>query len=254
MIKTICFIKNFLFVILITVLFSCSNDSTKSVEVGKTKNAFKLHEKSKKALKSGNYRSAVESLERLDGLYPYGPYSHQAQLSLIYAYYKLKDYDKGLASAERFIRQNPQHKDSDYAYYMKGLINYSTETGFGKELFSAPVEERDSGSTREAFDNFAELLRRYPKSKYVLDAKKRMIYLRNRLAKYELYVANYYMKREAYHAVLRRAKYVIDHYPKTPSVPYALKMMYTAYQSLDLPEFAERTRRILLLNHKEAID
>ncbi|MFT6734449.1 MAG: outer membrane protein assembly factor BamD [Polaribacter sp.] len=245
-------IKKFSLLVFITLFVAaCSDDNSRSSEAIKINNAFKLYEKAQYSMHSGNYRSAVEYLERLDGLYPFGAYSHQAQLNLIYSYYQLNDFGSGIASADRFIRQNPRHKDLDYAYYMKGLINYSTETGFGKELFSAPIEERDAGATRQAFDDFAELVRLFPNSQYAKDARQRMVHLRNRLAKYELHVANYYMKREAYLAAANRAKYVVDHYPKTPSVPHALDMMQIAYNLLDLTDLAENSRRVLLLNYPD---
>jgi len=244
-------VKSTCFVILISVLAACSSTEEDVTGASKMNNAFRLFEKSQLSMHSGNYRSAVEYLERLDSLYPFGAYSHQSQLNLIYSYYKLSDYASGIASAERFIRQNPRHTDLDYAYYMKGLINFSSETGFGKELFSAPLSERDAGAARQSFDDFAELIRLFPNSKYAKDAQKRMIYLRNRLADYELHVANYYMQREAYLAAANRAKYVVDHYPKTPAVPKALEMMMISYNLLDLPELSENSRRVLLLNYPD---
>ena len=244
-------VKSICLVLLLTILAACSSNSDDITGAGKINNAFKLFEKAQYSMYSGNYRSAVQYLERLDSLYPFGAYSHQAQLNLIYSYYQLSDYGTGIASAERFIRQNPRHKDLDYAYYMKGLINFSTETGFGKDLFSAPISERDAGAARQSFDDFAELLRLFPNSKYAKDARHRMVFLRNRLADYELHVANYYLQRTAYLAAANRAKYVVDHYPKTPAVPHALEMMMITYNLLDLPELAENSRRVLLLNYPD---
>lgn len=237
--------------LLIVIVSACSGKKEMLTEASQMNNAFKLYEKAQYSMHSGNYRTAVEYLERLDSLYPFGAYSHQAQLDLIYSYYKLDDFASGIASADRFIRQNPRHKDLDYAHYMKGLINFSSETGIGKELFSAPLSERDASTARQSFDDFAELIRLFPNSKYARDAQQRMIFLRNRLADYELHVANYYMKREAYQAAAARAKYVVDHYPKTPSVPYALKMMVVAYELLDLTEMSEHSRQVLLLNYPD---
>ncbi|MDQ7050580.1 MAG: outer membrane protein assembly factor BamD [Enterobacterales bacterium] len=244
-------VKSIVFILLVSVLAACSATKDEYTEAAKINNAFKLFEKAQYSMYSGNYRNAVEYLERLDGLYPFGPYSHQAQLNLIYSYYQLSDYASGIAAAERFIRQNPRHKDLDYAYYMKGLINFSTETSFGKEIFSAPMSERDASTARQSFDDFAELLRLFPNSKYAKDTQYRLIYLRNRLADYELHVANYYLKRSAYLAAANRAKYVVDHYPRTPAVPKALEMMVITYKLLDLPDLAENSRRILLLNYPD---
>ncbi len=244
-------VKSISLVILVTLLAACSSKGDDPSGAAKINNAFKLFEKAQFSMHSGNYRSAVSYLERLDSLYPFGAYSHQAQLNLVYSYYKLNDFGAGIAAAERFIRQNPRHKDLDYAYYMKGLINFSTETGFGKELFSAPISERDAGAARQSFDDFAELIRLFPNSKYAKDSQLRMIFLRNRLADYELHVANYYMQRTAYLAAANRAKYVVDHYPRTPAVPKALAMMVTSYNLLDLPELAENSRKVLKLNYPD---
>jgi len=233
----------------VLVAVGCAGKKEMVTEAQKVNDAFKLYEKAKFSMLSGNYRSSVEYLQRLDSLYPFGAYSHDAQLGLIYCYYKLDDLASGISASDRFIRQNPRHKDLDYAYYMKGLLNFSSETGFGKAMFSAPLSERDASTARQSFEDFAELIRLYPNSKYAKDAQLRMIYLRNRLAEYELHVANYYMKREAYQAAAARAQYVVDHYPQTPSIPYALQMMVVAYDLLKLPELSEHARRVLLLNY-----
>lgn len=238
-------------IIFIVIISACSTKKEVTSEAKRVNNAFKLYEKAQYSMLSGNFRTAVEYLERLDSLYPFGAYSHQAQLDLVYSYYKLGDFASGISAADRFIRQNPRHKDLEYAHYMKGLINYSTETGISKDLFSAPLSERDASTARQSFDDFAELIRLYPNSKYAKDARQRMIFLRNRLAEYELNVANYYMKREAYQAAAARARYVVDHYPKTPSVPYALRMMVVAYDLLKLPELSEHSRQVLLLNYPD---
>lgn len=237
--------------ILIIVVSACSGKKDVTSEAQRINNAFKLYEKAQYSMLSGNFRTAVGYLERLDSLYPFGAYSHQAQLDLVYSYYKLADFASGIAAADRFIRQNPRHKDLEYAYYMKGLINFSSETGLGKDLFSAPISERDASTARQSFDDFAELIRLFPNSKYAKDSQQRMIFLRNRLAEYELHVANYYMKREAFQAAAARARYIVDHYPKTPSIPFALQMMVVAYDLLKLPELSEHSRQVLLLNYPD---
>ncbi len=244
-------VKLFIGILLAAVIAGCSGKKEVVTEAQRLTNAFKLYEKAQFSMLSGNYRTAVQYLERLDSLYPFGAYSHQAQLNLVYSYYKLNDLASGIAAADRFIRQNPRHTDLDYAYYMKGLINFSSETGFGKSLFSAPMSERDASTARQSFEDFAELIRLFPNSRYAKDAQQRMVYLRNRLAEYELHVANYYMKREAYQAAAARARYVVDHYPKTPSIPYALRMMVVAYDLLELEELSDNARRVLMLNYPE---
>ncbi|PWK44446.1 outer membrane protein assembly factor BamD [Pleionea mediterranea] len=238
-------------VLLSGLLISCASTSTDDVEVPLADDAFKLYEKSQTSMKAGNYQSAIQHLEQLDSLYPFGPYSHQAQTSLIYAYYMARDSASAISAAERFIRQNPNHDNVDYAYYMKGLTNFTAEVGFFKELLSADLSQRDASTARQAFSDFAELLRKYPNSSYAKDAQKRMIFLRNRLASYELHVARYYMERSAYIAAANRAQYIVENYPKTTAIPDALVVMATAYDLLNLSELSEKAKNVLKLNYPE---
>jgi len=238
--------------LLITTLAACSTTSEDSTyETFPELDARQLYETALASLKNGNYMAAIRRLEALDLRYPFGAYSQQSQLDLIFAYHKQGNAPLALSTADRFIRQNPRHPNVDYAYYMKGLINFSTEIGFFQELFSAKLSQRDASSARKAFEDFSELVRRYPDSKYVPDARQRMIFLRNRLAEYEIHVAKYYMTREAYLSAANRAKYVVEHYPRTPSVAKALDIMVTAYEILELNELAEKARLVLQHNYPD---
>ncbi len=233
------------------VLGGCS--SSKNIPRSQLKNqtARQLYEQAQTSLGNQNFRAAIAKLEVLDSRYPFGAYADQAQLDLIYAYYKNSDTASAISQADRFIRQHPKHAKVDYAYYMKGLINFSAEVGFFQETLSAKLDERDASTARQAFKDFSDLLKRFPKSSYVRDARQRMIYLRNRLANYELHVAQYYMERKAFLAAANRAKYVLEHYPKTTENARALHIMMSAYLNLGLDELAEKSRRSLLFNYPE---
>ncbi len=241
-----------LILIFVSFLAACTSTPTKDAfETFPELDARELYESALTSLKSGNYQPAIQRLEALDLRYPFGAYSQQSQLDLIFAYYKRGNNEAALSVADRFIRQNPRHENVDYAYYMKGLVNFNSEVGFFQELFAAKLSERDASTAREAFEDFAELMRRYPESQYAPDARQRMIFLRNRLAEYEIHVARYYMSRDAFLAAANRAKYVVEHYPKTPSVANALDIMVTAYEILELTELADKTRQVLNFNYPD---
>ncbi len=238
--------------LLLTVLGACSSTSEKdSFQTFPELDARELYETALTSLKNGNYQAAIRRLEALDLRYPFGAYSQQSQLDLIFAYHKHGDTASALSTADRFIRQNPRHPNVDYAYYMKGVVNFVSEVGFFQEMFSAKLSQRDASSARQAFEDFSELVRRFPDSHYIADARQRMIFLRNRLAEYEIHVAKYYMTREAYLAAANRAKYVVEHYPKTPSVAKALDIMVTAYEILELSELADKARQVLEYNYPD---
>ena len=104
--KNIC--SFYLCAALLLLMSGCATEKV-DTELARIDDAARLHQTAKMALNSGNYLTAIQSLERLDSLYPYGPYAHQSQLSLIYAYHKANDAPKAIATADRFIRQNPRH-------------------------------------------------------------------------------------------------------------------------------------------------
>ncbi|CAD6877331.1 Outer membrane beta-barrel assembly protein BamD [Methylomonas albis] len=208
-----------------------------------------FHEKAKEALDNKNYQKAVTLYEALESRYPFGDYAAQAQLNVAFAYYKNDDPEAALAAADRFIKIHPRNPSVDYAYYLKGLINYNRGIGFIDRFLPTDSSQRDPGPAKDSYDNFQELIRRYPNSQYVADAKLRMIALRNNMAMYEVHVADFYMRRKAYVAAVNRANYIIKEYQRTPAVPFALQIMQDGYRQLGMDELAADAERIYTLNY-----
>jgi outer membrane protein assembly factor BamD len=210
--------------------------------------AAKFRTNAKKAIDAGNWDKAIKIYEALEARFPFGPESAQTQLDIAYAYYKNSDPESAIAAADRFIKMNPRSPNVDYAYYLKGLVNYNRDIGFVQRFLPSDASQRDPGNARNAYDIFSELLRKYPNSKYAEDSKKRMIALKNNLAMHEVHVARYYMKRKAYVAAANRASYVVEKYQRTTAVPYALQIMQEAYTKLDMPELAKDAESVYNLN------
>jgi outer membrane protein assembly factor BamD len=213
--------------------------------------AQKLYSEAKASLNEGDYQTAIDYYEKLEARYPFGKFAQQAQLEIAYAYYKYDEPESAIAAADRFIRLHPKHPSVDYAHYVKGLANFNRGKGLVERYLPTDASQRDQGAALQSFNDFAELVRRYPDSRYADDAAKRMQYLKNNLAMYEIHVARYYMKRGAYVAAANRAKYVIENYPKTPATPDALVLMVKAYRQLDLTDLANDALRVLELNYPD---
>lgn len=211
-----------------------------------------LYEEARRAIKLRNFSQATIALEELESRFPFGKYAEQAQLDLVYARYSSLDLDGAILAAERFIRLHPQSPHVDYAYYIKGIANYHLDLGVASQYFPmVDIGARDPGSMRLAFQDFSELVSRFPESKYAPDARQRMLQIRNRLAAYELHVARYYIKREAYVAAANRAAYVVKHFPDSPAVEDALIMMVELYRLLDLADQASDALAVLAANFPE---
>lgn len=231
------------------VLGACS--STPEKEKVAEQPAAELYKESKVRMEDGNYRSAIAHLEALLSRYPFGPHADQAQLDLISAYYAVADNPAALAAIDRFIRLNPTHKDIDYALYMRGLVNEDEDRNFFQEMFRIDRADRDPHNIREAFGDYERLLREYPGSKYAPDAALRMTALKNRLARYEVLVAEYYFERDAFVAALGRGKYVLEYMPDTPEVERALELMAESYAALGMEQAQQDTLRVLKLNYPD---
>ena len=213
-----------------------------------------LYEDAKKAIKLRNFPQATIALEELESRFPFGKYAEQAQLDLIYARYSSMDLDGAILAAERFIRLHPQSPSVDYAYYIRGIANYNLDLGVASQYFPmVDISSRDPGYTRLAFNDFSELVNRFPGSQYAADARQRMIQIRNRLAGYELHAARYYIKREAYIAAANRAAFVVKNYPESSSVETALVMMVELYQVLGIEDQAADALAVLSANFPAGI-
>lgn len=213
--------------------------------------ARELYDKGKAALNSGDYELAIEHFEKLESRFPFRVYAQHAKLDMAYAYYKFGEPESAISTADLFIKTYPRHPNVDYAYYIRGVASFTPEKSFFDRLFNLDPARRDPRSAQKSFQYFSELVERFPHSKYVKDARQRMVHLENYLARHELHVANYYMKRGAYVAAANRAKYIIENYPRTISIPGALDTMVKAYLKLGLDDLADDAGKVLQLNYPD---
>ncbi|WP_422134505.1 outer membrane protein assembly factor BamD [Endozoicomonas sp. ALD040] len=237
-----------IFLILAAVVLAGCSSSPEKKTLPESLTEAELYQMANQSLNNQSYTKAVEYLRTLESRYPFGSFAEQAQLDLVYAYFMNVEPEAARAAADRFLRLHPQHPNADYAYYMKGLASNTASMGLIERYLPLDNTKRDPGQARQSFNEFRELLTRYPDSKYAPDARQRMVALRNRLADYEIHAANYYLKRKAYVAAVNRGKYVVENMQKTPAVEPALGIMVEGYQRLGLIEPANETLEVLKLN------
>jgi len=210
--------------------------------------AQRIYGEAKDAQSSRDWQKAIKLLEKLEARYPYGRYAQQAQLEVAYCQFKDNERASAIAAADRFIKLYPNHPNVDYAWYLKGLINFNSLEGALSWLTTPDMSDRDPKASRDAFLAFKEVVVRFPESRYAADAALRARYLINGLANSEVYVARYYMKRTAYVAAANRAQYAIEHYPQSPAVEEAMAILMHAYDRLGLTDLRDSTQRVLLKN------
>ena len=210
-----------------------------------------LYNKAHTSLENADYSASTKAYQRLIARFPSGPYNEQAQLDLAYSQYKDNQPDDALSTINSFIKTNPTNNHVDYAYYLRGLINFDRTGGVLERYIERRDNQarRDQGYNLQSFDDFSELSRRFPDSAYTADARQRMIYLRNTLAQYEINVSEFYLRNKAYVAAADRAQYIVEHYQEAPQTGDALAILTRSYLALGHKELAEQTRQVLALNY-----
>jgi len=233
----------------IFALISCSSSpDSDSADETIHWTAEKFYQESKEMLKIGDYQSAIDYLEKLEARYPFGRYAQQAQLEIAYAYFKFDEPESAISAADRFIKLHPRHKNVDYAFYLKGLASFPPANDFLENVMDKEPSKLDPGEARRSFGYFSTLIKNYPESRYVKESSRRMNFLRNNLAKHEVNVANFYIRKGAYVAAANRAKYILENYQQTPAIPDALTILKVAYDNLNLTDLAADTDRVIQIN------
>jgi outer membrane protein assembly factor BamD len=208
-------------------------------------NAEGIYKLAHDALLDGNYTRAIKLFETLEARFPYGRFAQQAILEGAYANYRAGETAAAIAACDRFIRTFPNNPSVDYAYYLKGLVNFREDQGILGYVYELDLAEREPKGMKESFAAFKELVAKFPESRYAQDAKDRMQYLSNALGKYEVIVARYYYNRGAYVAAINRAQAAIVGYPQTLSNEAALDVLAKSYDKLGLTQLRDDSLLIL---------
>ncbi len=244
--------RHSLSVFLLLSLTACSMFSPlptgEASDASKQLSAEALYQQAKTELDDHNYSSAIKLYESLQSRYPYGQYAQQSMLEMAYAYYRTAEPDPAISTADRFIKQFPNNPHVDYAYYVKGLATFNGELSVLSAVSGQDKSERDPQAANDSFNAFKDLVIRFPDSKYTPDARLRMQYLSNELARHELHVASYYLRRGAYIAAVGRAQGIIHEYPNSPSTREALKIMISSYDAMGMPELRDSAKQVLAKN------
>ena len=242
MLRSVAFVSVLLIAGCSSFNFSTSEDETA------TWSAQRLYSEAKDAMNESDYARAIKYFEKLEARYPFGRYAQQAQLEIAYAYYRENDPAQAVAACDRFIKLHPNHPSVDYAYYLKGIVNFYEDQSLLAQFADQDPTERDPRSARDSFTAFKDLATRFPDSRYTPDAHARMNFLVNALASHEVHVARYYMKRGAYLAAANRAQFTVKTYPEAPAVEEALYIMVQAYGQMGMKDLRDDAERVLVKN------
>ena len=205
----------------------------------------KLYNEAKDEMASGGYDKAIGMYEKLEGRAAGTALAQQAQLDKAWAQFKTNEPVQAVATLDRFIKLHPASPALDYALYLKGLVNFNDNLGWFSSFAKQDLAERDPKQAKESFEAFRELVTRFPNSKYAEDARLRMAFIKNSLARSDVHVARFYFERGAYVAAINRAQTTVQEFRDVPAVEEALLIMVQSYDKLGLVQLRDDTRRVL---------
>lgn len=238
------------YILLIMTFSGCSSLGSifeeKDPTVGLT--ASQLYAQGKEFLDAADFNNAIKLFEILEARYPFGKYSTQAMLDISYAYYASNQKDEAVIEINRFIRLYPNHPNVSYAYYLRALSNFDKDANIISRFFGHDPSRYDVTDLKNSFNDFTTVVNRFPDSKYADDSINRLRYIKNQIARNELYIAKYYDKRSANIAAIERVKYMLENYGGTPSSEEGLVILVKNYNDLKLYDLAYDSARVLKKN------
>ena len=198
--------------------------------------------------RGGDFTKAIETFKHLESGYPFDSYAQQGLLEMAYSYYRQEEYTEAILVLDRFIEQNPLHTHIAYAHYMRGVAYLD----YGRTLLHYVLpyirHNKDPTPWLLAFTNFSLVVTKYPESRYAGDSRQHTIFLRNLLARYELHVADFYLRRKAYVAVVNRSKHALGRYHGAPNMDDMLWYLEQGYRHLEMHQLADGARSVRDLN------
>tara|TARA_B100000035_G_scaffold315077_1_gene333792 strand:- start:2795 stop:3634 length:840 start_codon:yes stop_codon:yes gene_type:complete len=238
---------------LICILFvnGCAFLDKAKVDPYRTMTELQLYNEGAAFLANADIPQAVAIFEMLEARFPFSTYAQQSILDLAFAYYDFGQKDEAIAECDRFIDLYPNHSSLDYAYYLRALSNLEKEQPFFQEILGQDISKYDVSRLKRAYDDFLVISNRFKGSKYADDAENRLVFLRNNMARHEVYIANYYFKRGAFVASSERAKYMLEMYPGAPSTEDALVVLVGSYNKLGSKDLALESAKVLVTNFSD---
>ena len=239
------------YISLIIILSGCSSlggiFEEKDPTIGLT--ASQLYAEGKEFLDAADFNNAIRLFEILEARYPFGKYSTQAMLDISYAYYASNQKDEAIVEINRFIRLYPNHPNVSYAYYLRALSNFDKDANIISRFFGHDPSRYDITDLKNSFNDFTIIVNRFPNSKYADDSINRLRYIKNQIARNELYIAKYYDKRSANVAAIDRIKFMLENYGGTPSSEEGLIILVKNYNEIGLYDLAYDSARVLKRNY-----
>ena len=239
--------KIFLFIILFTLLVSCTKKEEFKESIIKEKSlnlqVLEAYQEGMKNLDSGDVLYAAKKFNEAEILFPQSEWAPKSALMAAYSYYIQDYYSDTIAELERFIRVYPLNKNLDYAYYLLAVSYYEQIVD----------EKKDLQSIIKAKKYFKIVIQNYPNTNYSLDAEYKIELVNDTLAAKEMYIGRYYFDKKKWIPAINRFRTIIDDYETTMYAEEALHRLVEVYYLLGLKGEAKKYANLLGYNYQSSI-
>ena len=239
--------KIFLFILLFTLLVSCSKKDGFKESVIKEKSldlqVLEAYQQGMKNLESGDVIYAAKKFNEAEILFPQSEWAPKSALMAAYSYYTQDYYGDTIAELERFIRVYPLSKNLDYVYYLLGVSYYEQIVD----------EKKDLQSIVKAKKYFEILIKNYPNTSYSLDAEYKIELVNETLAAKEMYLGRYYFNKKKWIPAINRFRTIIDDYETTMYTEEAIHRLVEVHYLLGLKDEAKKYASLLGYNYQSSV-
>lgn len=179
--------------------------------------------------------------------YPYSQYATLSEFRVGDTYLRERAYARSIESFRRFVRIHPSHELVAEAQYK---ISLSYVQQMPRDWFLRPPSfERDLSDTENAHRALQLFLSQYGDTEFAEPAREHLAATTDRLAAYELYVAEFYSRRDNPRGAALRCETLLTEYPQAEQVPNALFLLARSLITMGDVEAAVVSLRRLLDEH-----
>lgn len=151
----------------------------------------------------GDYRKAIRYFEKVRDWYPFSKHAKTAELKIADAHFLLKEYEEAVVAYEEFEELHPTNESIPYIVHQIGLCYYNRMSTI----------DRDQTMALKAIETFERLVKNYPETSFVQDAREKIRHCRKNLAEHDFYIGHFYYRTKHYKAALYRFKHIVQEYP-----------------------------------------
>lgn len=164
--------------------------------------AQELFQEAQSLAKSGRVDKAAEAYMKVRTYYPGHELAKESLITLGDLYYEHEEYESALGSYQEFRLLYPTDPKAAYGLFQIGMCHFKQVLSF----------DRDQTETFSAARTFSDFLKLYPDSPYRLEAEERLREARILLAKNNLYIGKFYLKKHNREAACKRFQFVKDNF------------------------------------------